>query len=56
MIKLYPKAVVLTNHHPFGGTEMMARSIASALVANGYDAQVLNINDHDTRARYAPAE
>jgi hypothetical protein len=45
MIKLYPKAVVLTNSHPFGGTEMMARSLAAALLANGYEAHVVNIND-----------
>ena len=45
MINLYPKAVVLTNSHPFGGTEMMARSLAAALLANGYEAHVVNIND-----------
>ena len=38
MIQMYPKAVVLTNRHPFGGTEMMAQSLASALDANGYDS------------------
>jgi hypothetical protein len=47
MINLYPKAVVLTNSHPFGGTEMMARSLASALAANGYEAHIVNISDGD---------
>jgi hypothetical protein len=42
---MYPKAAVLTAHHPFGGTEMMAQSLAFALNANGYDAQIFNIND-----------
>jgi hypothetical protein len=45
MIQMYPKAVVLTNNHPFGGTTMMAQSLVSALDANGYDAQVVNISD-----------
>lgn len=43
MIQMYPKAVVLTNRHPYGGTEMMAQSLAGALNNNGYDARVLNI-------------
>ncbi len=45
MIQMYPKAVVLTNRHPFGGTEMMAQSLASALDANGYDSHIISIND-----------
>ena len=45
MFQMYPKAVVLTNRHPFGGTDMMAQSLASALVANGYDSHVVSIND-----------
>jgi hypothetical protein len=45
MIKMYPKAVVLTNRHPFGGTDMMAQSLASALNNNGYDACVVSIED-----------
>ena len=45
MIQMYPKAVVLTNRHPFGGTEMMAQSLASALDANGYDSHIVSIND-----------
>jgi hypothetical protein len=53
MITLYPKAVVLTNTHPFGGTDMMARSLAAALQANGYEAQIVNINDPDLR-RHLP--
>jgi len=53
MIKLYPNAVVLTNSHPFGGTEMMARSLAGALLTNGYDPLVVNINDPDPQ-RYLP--
>jgi len=47
MITLYPKAVVLTNRHPFGGTDMMARSLASALLANGYEPSIVNLNDPD---------
>jgi hypothetical protein len=50
MIRMYPKAVVLTAHHPFGGTEMMAQSLAFALNANGYDARILNINDTSLQA------
>jgi hypothetical protein len=53
MITLYPKAVVLTNSHPFGGTDMMALSLAAALQANGYEAHVVNINDADLR-RHLP--
>jgi hypothetical protein len=45
MIQMYPKAVVLTNRHPFGGTDMMAQSLASALSANGYDPQIVTIED-----------
>ena len=45
MIQMYPKAVVLTNRHPFGGTEMMAQSLASALDANGYDSHIVSIHD-----------
>jgi hypothetical protein len=45
MIQMYPKAVVLTNRHPFGGTEMMAQSLASALDANGYDSHIVSIDD-----------
>lgn len=45
MIRMYPKALVLTAHHPFGGTEMMAQSLAYALNANGYDARVVNVSD-----------
>ena len=45
MIRMYPKAAVLTAHHPFGGTEMMAQSLSYALNANGYDVQIININD-----------
>ncbi|NYG33383.1 hypothetical protein HZU83_09835 [Sphaerotilus montanus] len=47
MIQMYPKAIVLTNQHPFGGTEMMAQSIRSALDANGYDTRIININDRN---------
>jgi hypothetical protein len=43
-VTLYPRALVLTNFHPYGGTEMMARSLAAALELNGYDASVVNIN------------
>lgn len=43
MIHLYPKAVVLTNRHPYGGTEMMAQSLAAALSNHGYDARVVDI-------------
>ena len=53
MITLYPKAVVLTNSHPFGGTDMMALSLAAALQGNGYEAHVVNINDADLR-RHLP--
>lgn len=45
MIRMYPKAAVLTAHHPYGGTEMMAQSLAYALNANGFDAAIFNIND-----------
>jgi hypothetical protein len=45
MIQMYPKAVVLTNRHPFGGTEMMAQSLASALDANGDDSHIVSIDD-----------
>jgi len=45
MIRMYPKAAVLTAHHPFGGTEMMAQSLAFALNANGYDTRVVNMSD-----------
>ena len=45
MIRMYPKAVVLTARHPFGGTEMMAQSLAFALNANGYDTRILNVNE-----------
>jgi hypothetical protein len=45
MIRMYPKAAVLTAHHPYGGTEMMAQSLAYALNTNGYDAAIFNIND-----------
>lgn len=45
MIRMFPKAAVLTTHHPFGGTEMLAQSLCFALNANGYDAQIININD-----------
>lgn len=45
MIQMYPKAVVLTNRHPFGGTEMMAQSLANALNAHGYDTHVVNFED-----------
>jgi hypothetical protein len=53
MNALYSKAVVLTNSHPFGGTEMMARSLAAALLANGYDPTVVNINDADLQRHEA---
>ena len=53
MSALYPKAVVLTNSHPYGGTEMMARSLAAALQANGYESHVVNINEPDLR-RHLP--
>lgn len=53
MSALYPKAVVLTNSHPYGGTDMMARSLAAALAANGYDTEVVNISDPDLR-RHLP--
>jgi len=43
LIQMYPRALVLTNRHPFGGTEMMAQSLAGALSNNGYDARVVNI-------------
>jgi hypothetical protein len=42
---MYPKAVVLTNRHPYGGTDMMAQSLASALDANGYDTHVVSTGD-----------
>lgn len=42
---MYPLAVVLTNRHPYGGTEMMAQSLGSALCNNGYDARVANIEE-----------
>ena len=45
MIRLFPKAAVMTTHHPFGGTEMFAQCPCFALNANGYDAQIININD-----------
>ena len=45
MIRMYPKAVVLTARHPFGGTEMMAQSLSYALNANGYDTTIVNIHD-----------
>jgi hypothetical protein len=45
MIRMYPKAIVLTARHPFGGTEMMAQSLAFALNANGYDSRVVNVSD-----------
>ena len=45
MIQMYPKAVVLTTPHPYGGTEMMAQSLAAALDANGYDSHIVNIGD-----------
>ncbi len=45
MIQMYPKAVVLTNRHPYGGTDMMAQSLSYALNANGYDAQIVNVDD-----------
>ncbi len=45
MIQMYPKAVVLTNRHVFGGTDMMAQSLASALDANGYDSHIVSIDD-----------
>jgi hypothetical protein len=44
MIQMYPRAIVLTNQHPYGGTDMMAQSLRSALDANGYDTCVLDIN------------
>ena len=50
MIRMYPKAAVLTAHHPFGGTEMMAQSLSYALNANGYDVQIININDASLQA------
>lgn len=50
MIRMYPKAAVLTAHHPFGGTEMMAQSLAFALNSNGYDAQIINMNDASLQA------
>jgi len=53
MITLYPKAVVLTNSHPFGGTDMMARSLAAALLANGYESHIVNISDSDLK-RHLP--
>jgi len=53
MITLYPTAVVLTNSHPYGGTEMMARSLASALLANGYAATIVNMNDAELN-RHVP--
>lgn len=45
MIEMYPTAVVLTNRHPFGGTDMMAQSLASALDANGHDTHIVSIDD-----------
>lgn len=45
MIRMYPRALVLTAHHPFGGTEMMAQSLKYALDANGYDCRIVNMND-----------
>lgn len=45
MIRMYPKAAVLTVNHPFGATEKMAQSLSCALIASGYDTQIFNIND-----------
>jgi hypothetical protein len=45
MIRMYPKAVVLTAHHPYGGTEMMGQNLVYALNANGYDAVLLSVSD-----------
>jgi hypothetical protein len=45
MIQMYPKSVVLTNRHPFGGTDMMAQSLAGGLNNNGYDARVITMED-----------
>ena len=50
MIRMYPKAAVLTNRHPFGGTDMMAQSLGSALTAVGYDPRIVNIDDASLRA------
>ena len=50
MIRMYPKAAVLTAHHPYGGTEMMAQSLVFALNANGYDAAIFNVNDESLQA------
>lgn len=50
MIRMYPKAVVLTARHPFGGTEMMAQSLAFALNANGYDARPICIDDQSLQS------
>ncbi|MEI8301950.1 MAG: hypothetical protein WCG13_01560 [Burkholderiales bacterium] len=50
MIRLYPKAAVLTAHHPYGGTEMMAQSLAFALSTNGYDAAIFNVNDESLQS------
>ncbi len=49
---LYPRAVVLTNAHPYGGTEMMARSLVAALELNGYEANVLNISHSNEAVNY----
>jgi hypothetical protein len=45
MIRMYPKAAVITTHHPFGGTEMMGQNLVYALNANGYDTQFINMSD-----------
>lgn len=50
MIRMYPKAVVITAHHPFGGTEMMGQNLVYALNANGYDAQLINVSDASLQA------
>jgi hypothetical protein len=50
MIRMYPKAAVLTNRHPFGGTDMMAQSLASALTAVGYDPRIVNQDDASLQA------
>jgi hypothetical protein len=53
MIQMYPKAVVLTAHHPFGGTEMIAQSLRDALSSNGYDPHIVNISERASLDRLA---
>lgn len=48
--RLFPKALVLTNTHHFAGTDIMARSLAAGLEANGFDTSIANVYDKDSQA------